>query len=157
MKLYGKMPRIPRRPRIVGVAPKARRTCDGIVFASRGEMLRYQELRLLEKTAWIRDLRRQVSYDLTVNGQLVARYVADFTYWEDNRWVVEDAKGYETEVYRIKKKLMKACHGIEVLETRMWKRKGVGKCSTSRARSRSAARSGAAASNSSTNTETTGD
>jgi hypothetical protein len=106
-------------------------------------MLRWQELQLLERAEKITGLRRQVSFDLTVNGVLICRYVADFVYWEGKpmRVVVEDAKGYATEVYRLKRKLMLACHKIEILETRMWERKGVGNLwhSISRARSRSVA------------------
>lgn len=32
-------------------------------------------------------------------------YIADFVYIERGKWIVEDVKGYKTEVYKIKKKL----------------------------------------------------
>jgi len=149
MKVYGKLPR-------VRVAPKPRRTCDGIVFHSRGEMLRWQELRLLEKAGVLRRLERQVPFQLWVNGQLIGEYVADFVYSEAGGRIVEDAKGFRTEVYRLKKKLMAACYGIEIRETSVWK-KGVGTCSTSHVRLVKGARSGRATSSSSTSTDSTGD
>jgi hypothetical protein len=31
--------------------------------------------------------------------------------------IVEDSKGVRTPVYKLKKKLMLACHGIEIRET----------------------------------------
>ena len=37
---------------------------DGITFDSRKEAKRYQELKLLEKAGEIKDLRRQVKYEL---------------------------------------------------------------------------------------------
>ena len=32
-------------------------------------------------------------------------YIADFVYIEAGQWIVEDVKGYKTEVYKLKKKL----------------------------------------------------
>lgn len=44
-------------------------------------------------------------------------YVADFVYWTDSKTrIVEDAKGYRTDVYKIKKKLMLQVHGIWIKE-----------------------------------------
>ncbi len=45
-------------------APKERRTLDGIVFASRAEMLRYQELKGLEKAGVISNLELQPKFEL---------------------------------------------------------------------------------------------
>jgi hypothetical protein len=92
---------------------------DGIRFASRMEARRYQELRLMESAGVIRDLVLQPSWDLTVNGTNVARYVADFAYWDNERnvAVTEDCKGFRTPAYRMKRKLMKAIYGIDILET----------------------------------------
>ncbi|KDD41088.1 PF06356 domain protein [Bordetella bronchiseptica OSU095] len=43
-------------------------------------------------------------------------YVGDFSYIEDGRRVVEDAKGMRTRDYIIKRKLMLEKHGITVRE-----------------------------------------
>lgn len=48
--------------------------------------------------------------------QRATHYVADFVYEEGGRTVVEDAKGYKTEVYKLKKKLMLWRYGIEIRE-----------------------------------------
>jgi hypothetical protein len=92
-------------------------TVDGIVFHSKREANRYVDLVTLQKAGRIANLRLQVPYKLEVNGQLVCTYKADFNYQEDGVEVVEDCKGYRTHEYRIKKKLMKACHGITLRET----------------------------------------
>lgn len=87
-------------------------------FASKKEAGRYQELLLLEKARKICDIRTQVPFKLEVNGQLICTYVADSTYHEFGVGdIVEDVKGYRTPEYKIKAKLMKACHGITIRET----------------------------------------
>ena len=96
----------------------------GKAFDSAREANRYTELYLMQKAGKIQDLQCQVSFELvpgikSESGRGIQRpitYVADFTYREDDRLVVEDAKGYRTEVYNIKKKLMRWRHGIEVRE-----------------------------------------
>jgi hypothetical protein len=90
---------------------------DGARFDSKKEAVRWHTLRLLQKAGRISGLERQQRYNLFVNGIKVAAYVADFVYWENNRRVVEDAKGYRTRDYQIKKKLMLAVWGITIRET----------------------------------------
>lgn len=90
---------------------------DGTILASKREARRYGELLLRERAGEISGLRCQVPYDIVVNGAKVCRYVADFLYLENGSDVVEDSKGCRTAVYRLKKKLMKACLGIEIRET----------------------------------------
>lgn len=89
----------------------------GIRFASKREARRYAVLKLLEAARQITDLECQPRYPLEVNGTLVCTYVADFSYRKNGRLVVEDCKGFKTPVYRLKAKLFKATHGIEILET----------------------------------------
>lgn len=86
---------------------------DGIVFDSKREAARYQDLKLLERVGAIRDLKLQPKYPLKVEGKLIATYVADFTYFDAQmlRPVVEDAKGFKTPVYRLKKKLFLVLYG----------------------------------------------
>lgn len=94
---------------------------DGVTFDSKGEAGRYRKLALLERAGQIRKLRRQVKYDLSVNGQKVTSYRADFVYEEltDGAWleIVEDFKGMPDQKFTIKLKLMKAIHGITVRVT----------------------------------------
>jgi predicted DNA-binding transcriptional regulator len=94
---------------------------EGERFDSKREAARYKQLQFLEKANLIRDLKRQVEFKLEVAGQLITKYRADFTYeeYKHSEWlkVVEDSKGALTPIYRLKRKLMKAIHGIEIRET----------------------------------------
>ena len=91
---------------------------DGLVFDSKKEAQRWQDLHIWLRAGLIRDLERQVSYDLVVNGALICRYRPDFRYTNIllGDTVVEDVKGVKTPVYVLKKKLMKAIHNIDVVE-----------------------------------------
>lgn len=95
---------------------------DGIIFDSKKEANRYKELKLLELTGKIKNLQRQVSFELIPAFSLDGKryrslnYIADFVYEEGNKQVVEDVKGARTDVYRIKKKLMAYKHKIEIRE-----------------------------------------
>ena len=99
---------------------------DGIVFPSKLEARRYLILREMERDGLIADLRvsanpehkKQLTWKLEVEGSLICKYIADFSYTERGATVVEDSKGKVTPVYRLKAKLMKAIHGITIRETR---------------------------------------
>lgn len=92
---------------------------DGIKFDSLKEGRRYAELKLLERGKVIKDLKVHVKYSLDVNGFHICNYTPDFTYLENNLLVVEDVKSSATKTrdYMIRKKLMRAIHGIEIYET----------------------------------------
>ena len=96
---------------------------DGITFDSKKEANRYAELKLLERSGAIHNLRRQVRYELIPaqkkDGKTIERachYIADFVYEENGKTVVEDVKGFRTKEYVLKRKLMLRVHGIEVRE-----------------------------------------
>lgn len=86
---------------------------DGIKFDSKKESKRYSELKILEKANEISELRTQVKFELQPsfkkNGKTIRKieYIADFTYYDNklNKYIVEDTKGYRTDVYKLKKKL----------------------------------------------------
>lgn len=92
---------------------------DGQVFDSVKEYHRWGCLRLLERAGEIKDLKRQVKFELIPKqeGERACNYIADFTYMENGKLVVEDCKGFKTDVYKIKKKLMLMEHGIRIRET----------------------------------------
>ena len=111
-------------------------TIDNITFGSTGEGLRYKELKLLEKTGQITDLQLQKKFIIvpeirepdTVGprggvkkGKLIqsaAYYIADFVYYDKNgELIVEDFKGFKTDLYKLKKKLMKYIYDIDIKET----------------------------------------
>jgi hypothetical protein len=90
---------------------------DGHRFDSKAEAKRYSELKLLEKQKRIHALELQPRYDFVINGVKIGFYKADFRYRDTNgQTIVEDVKGYRTDVYAIKAKLMRALYGIEVQE-----------------------------------------
>ena len=112
-------------------------TVNGIIFDSRKEARRYQELLLLQRAGVIKSLQRQVKYvlipaqyesferygkngqELTPGKKLIERecaYVADFVYEEDGKTVIEDTKGFKTKDFIIKRKLMLYTHGIRIRE-----------------------------------------
>ncbi len=106
-------------------------TVDGIEFDSDAEARRYRELCLLERAGEITDLEMQVPYELQPRfkaGRRVIRpitYIADFRYTDTRtgEQVVEDVKGVETEVFRIKAKMMLYVHGITVRKVKMPRRR----------------------------------
>ena len=95
---------------------------NGIEFDSKKEANRYQELLLMQRAGIITDLKMQVPYTLVPAFNLnkkryrAMNYVADFVYKENDQEIVEDTKGYRTEVYKIKKKLMAYIYQIEIRE-----------------------------------------
>ena len=89
---------------------------DGFVFASKREAHRYSELKLAERNGDISGLELQPNFPLIINGKKVATYIADFRYTERGQVVVEDSKGFRTAVYRLKKKIVEAQYGIEIIE-----------------------------------------
>jgi len=105
----------------------------GKTFDSAREGKRYQELEILVMAGEIDNLELQPRYPIEIQGikimlcssrypngrQLV--YVADFRYLDlkTGEIIVEDVKmqsGHRTDVYKIKRALLKAM-GVEILET----------------------------------------
>lgn len=97
---------------------------DGIKFDSKKEGNRYLELKLLLKAGKIRDLELQKKFELLpkykINNKTIRAisYIADFVYWDisKNEMIIEDTKGFKTEVYKLKKKLFEYKYGIEIKE-----------------------------------------
>ena len=90
-----------------------------LTFDSAKEAKRWGELQFMVKAGEIKNLERQVRFPIIVNGVKVCTYVADYVYDEMAGRVVEDVKSEFTRkdpVYRLKNKLMKACHGIDIRE-----------------------------------------
>lgn len=102
-------------------------TVGAETFDSQAEARRWGDLQALQRAGVIRDLQRQVRFELVPavprQGDMPAlralHYVADFVYLDDKgvRWV-EDVKGFRTDVYRIKARLMLWRHGIRIREVR---------------------------------------
>lgn len=88
-------------------------TIDGITFDSKLEANRYCELKLLYKAGEISQLRLQPEFVLIPafrkNGKSYRKtvYRADFMYLDKRtgKYIVEDTKGFKTDVYMLKRKL----------------------------------------------------
>lgn len=86
-------------------------TVGGITFDSGLEAKRYTQLKMLEKAGTIKNVQIQPKFRLMnsfkYNGKTIRAidYIADFTYKEDDKVIVEDVKGIRTKDYIIKSKL----------------------------------------------------
>ena len=107
----------------------AKRTeVDGISFDSQREARHYLELKTRERFRDIRDLELQPRYKIEINGEPLkirsrgfpggrtVTYVADFRYvvTATGETVVEDIKGLDTPVARLKRALVEHLYGIRI-------------------------------------------
>lgn len=119
-------------------APKDERTIDGIAFDSKAEMNRWLQLKLLERAGEISQLERQRAFTLAFEGRPVkirsarypngkiCQYHADFTYIDKTgKLVVEECKGLDNEADRLRRAVVEALYGIEILVTGAASRAGV--------------------------------
>ena len=88
-------------------------------YASKRESEVAGQLAALERCGLITNLREQEPIILVPsNGKLRAiKYIADFTYNDSNgkRHIV-DAKGFKTQIYRLKKRMAALLSGVEIEE-----------------------------------------
>jgi hypothetical protein len=94
---------------------KARTTeCNGIKFTSKKEAKRYHQLLLLQDKGDIVFFLRQTPMHLPGN----IKYICDFLiFWSDGNVTFEDVKGFKTDVYKLKKKLVEDNYPINLVET----------------------------------------
>jgi hypothetical protein len=86
---------------------------DNIKFDSKREGNRYMELKILEEAGLIKDIELQKEFILQPsfkkNGKTYRKisYKADFYYFDNHlgKYIVEDVKGFKTDVYKLKKKM----------------------------------------------------
>lgn len=109
-------------------------------FDSQKEANRAAELKLMERAGIIEGLKFQVKFQLSPDrreksaetytrgpkkgkpkpGKIFEHaccYIADFTYYQDGNFVVEDCKGVRTADYIVKRKWMLDKYGIRIKET----------------------------------------
>ena len=102
---------------------------DGIRFASKKEARRYSELMLLWKVEKIAKLELQPRYLLGTDENPVllrsarypkgrrSSYLADFKYYDKESFseVVEDVKGMDTPLSKLKRAVVEAQYGIRIV------------------------------------------
>ena len=91
----------------------------GYKFDSKWEAERYGQLSSMALAGVVKDLQRQVKYEIVVNNHKICNYIADFVYTlvhENGKKekIVEDAKGVQTTDFKLKMKLMKAVFDIDI-------------------------------------------
>ena len=86
---------------------------DGYTFDSIAEAKHYQHTLLPRfKAGEITHLEVHPRIKCIVDGDLICTYIADFSCL-----VYEDVKGFKTDVYKLKKKLVEACYkGTKIIE-----------------------------------------
>ena len=99
-------------------APKANKhgaiktKIDDINFDSKMESRRYLQLKLMRKVGEIDFFLRQTAFDLPGG----VKYRCDFQiFWKDGKVTFEDVKGHETKDFIMKKKMVKALFGIDIV------------------------------------------
>jgi hypothetical protein len=99
------------------VSSVAERTLDGVEFASKLEMKRYAELKMLLRAGEILDLELQPEFRVSINGQHFCTYTADYAYTEKEQRVIEELKSSGTAkdaAYRLRKKAAELFYGVKV-------------------------------------------
>lgn len=95
-------------------------TVDDIKFHSKLESERYKILKSMVDKGKITNLQLQVKYLLVseiIDGKKhTISYIADFVYELNGETIVEDVKGFKTQIYKMKRILMKNIHNITVKE-----------------------------------------
>ena len=99
-------------------------------FDSAKEWRRNQELETLQRAGEISELNRQVPFTLIPSYTIAdettkqgfrtvreIRYIADFTYrLKNSKRIIEDVKGMQTDVFKIKRKLLERKIALGVIE-----------------------------------------
>lgn len=99
-------------------------------FDSAKEWRRNQELETLQRAGEISELKRQVPFVLMPSYKVAdettkqgfrtireIRYIADFTYrLKDGKKIIEDVKGMQTDVFKLKRKLLERKIALGVIE-----------------------------------------
>lgn len=99
-------------------------------FDSAKEWRRNQELETLQRAGEISELKRQVPFTLmpsyTISDETTKqgfrtvreiRYIADFTYrLKNGKRIIEDVKGIQTDVFKIKRKLLERKIALGAIE-----------------------------------------
>lgn len=84
---------------------------DGIKFSSKKEAKHYSELQIAKRSGDLLFCLRQVPFHLP--GDVV--YRADFLeFWRDGTVRIVDVKGFETQMFRAKRKIVEATYPIKI-------------------------------------------
>lgn len=93
---------------------------NGVQYDSKKEAARGAVLELKQRAGEVSELKRQVKFILQDSFKIPSKktkqgfetikeiaYVADFTYFMNGEFYIEDVKGYKTPEYKIKAKMLR--------------------------------------------------
>lgn len=89
---------------------------EGIKFDSQFELNCWIYLKKLESEGKIKDLNRQIKFELLPANRLyrALNYIADFTFYVGDRYIVADAKGLVLPEFKIKQKIFYDKYGNQI-------------------------------------------
>lgn len=87
-------------------------------FDSKKEAARFAQLGQLQQAGIIHSLELQPEFPIWINGIKVFTYRADFAYFDvpNSQRVIEDVKGFKTQVYILKRKAVEAYYTVKITE-----------------------------------------
>ncbi len=90
---------------------------DNISFMSRKEASRYLDLKRLLQHKQISNLELQPSYPIVIKGKRICKVILDFRYIDNSshQIIIEDVKGHDTQISKLKRKIVEAEYGIKVI------------------------------------------
>lgn len=91
---------------------------DGIRFMSKREAERYQQLKILQAAKHIKGLTLQPIFPIVLNGKKICKVIMDFEYYENDQRIIEDVKGKDNAMSKLKRKLVEAVYGIKITVTK---------------------------------------
>ena len=90
---------------------------DGTWSDSRREAKMDWVMMSLKLKPGVSDVVRKKVFPIVINGEKICSYECDWcVIYQNGTMEIWDAKGFKTPVYKLKKKLVKAVLGIEILE-----------------------------------------
>lgn len=96
-------------------AKPPKETVDGNRFDSQAELSHYCSLKILQRAGQITELVIHPRYPIVINKQQVCIVELDFAYRDEMGLLrVDDVKGMDTPVSKLKRKLVEAAYGFQV-------------------------------------------
>lgn len=101
----------------ISVSPPEERRRGSILFASKAEAARFDELTELKRSGALRPPYFLLQVPFLLPGR--TRYRLDFlVFWADGSVGFEDVKGHRTETYALKKRQVEELYGVKIEERR---------------------------------------
>lgn len=96
-------------------------TIDGYTFDSGAEARRYGQLAMLQRAGLISKLTVHPVFKIKLNDVEICKVELDFSYRDEGSklMVIEDVKGEDKPMSRLKRKLVQAAHDIKVIIVKM--------------------------------------